>query len=343
MTKQDIIVVGASSGGVEALERLIRGIPADFPASLLIVLHRPPDQRSILPQILQRAGVLPVTEAQDGERLRSQHIYVAPMDRHLVIEEGAMRLVRGPKENHSRPAIDPLFRSAAQAFGSRVAGVILSGTLFDGTAGLFAVKRRNGVTIVQDPQEAAFPSMPESAIGNVDVDYVLPVAGIAGLLVDLVRGMREFGSPKEAGEAVAMSFEDDEFDRMPEVVVRDQGNQISGKRRTQPSLFTCPDCGGTLWQVNEGAILQFRCHVGHIYTGDGMALEQTEALERSLWFSIRTFVDKSVLLRQLSEKARMRSDLQGVERLQRDAEAALAHSETIRQVLLEDSWLRSTP
>lgn len=334
--------MGASSGGVEAVERLLRGLPQDFPASLLIVLHRAPDLRNMLAYILQRAGRLPVTEARDGEHLRQGHIFLAPPDRHLVIEDGIMRLVRGPKENHSRPAIDPLFRSAAQAFGPRVAGVILSGTLFDGTAGLFAVKRHNGVTIVQDPQEAAFPGMPESAIGNVAVDYILPIAGIAGLLVNLVRGIGEMRSRNETESSTAISFEGEELKRTPEIIVRDQSDQISGERRDQPSLFTCPDCGGTLWQVNEGALLQFRCSIGHVYTGEAMALGQSEALERSLWFSIRTFVDKSVLLRQLSEEARLRGDTQGAERLLADTETALAHSQTIRQILLEDALPHST-
>lgn len=334
--------MGASSGGVEAVERLLRGLPQDFPASLLIVLHRAPDLRNMLAHILQRAGRLPVTEAQDGERLQPGHIFLAPPDRHLVIEDGIMRLVRGPKENHSRPAIDPLFRSAAQTFGSRVAGVILSGTLFDGTAGLFAVKRHNGVTIVQDPQEAAFSGMPESAIGNVPIDYVLPVAGIAGLLVNLVRGIGETKSREEAEKNPAISSEGEEFKRSPEIIVRDRSDQISGEQRDEPSLFTCPDCGGMLRQVNEGALLQFRCSIGHVYTGEAMALGQSEALERSLWFSIRTFVDKSVLLRHLSEEARLRGDIQGAERLLADTEAALAHSQIIQQVLQEDRLPRST-
>jgi len=210
--------------------------------------------------------------------------------------------------------------------------VILSGTLYDGTAGLFAVKRHDGIAIVQDPEEATFPGMPESAIGNVEVDYILPVAEIAEMLARLARG-DESGLEEAEGDR-AMSSGRDEFEQMPDIVARDQDEQVNGERHGQASLFTCPDCGGTLWQVNEGNVLQFRCHVGHVYTAEGIIQEQSEALERSLWFAVRTLVDKSLLLRQLAARAHQRGELERSKRLTEESDQAHIHSETIRRMLM---------
>ena len=187
MPGHDIIVVGASAGGVEALTSLVRDLPPDLPAAVFVVLHFPPHATSMLPAILNRAGTLPAHHAEDGEAIAHGHIYVAPPDRHLLVEQGVVRVVADPRENGHRPAIDPLFRSAARAHGRRVAGVVLSGTLDDGTAGLQAVKTGGGVAIAQDPTEALYPGMPLSAVENVAVDRVLPVAAIAAYLVQLAR------------------------------------------------------------------------------------------------------------------------------------------------------------
>jgi two-component system chemotaxis response regulator CheB len=184
----DIVVVGASAGGVEALSRLVRDLPADFPAAVFVVLHVPASGTSVLPTILDRTGPLPAAHAVEGEQIRAGSIYVAPPDRHVLIRSAAVRVERGPKENGARPAIDPLFRSAASAYGPRVVGVILSGTLRDGTIGLAAVKLQGGTTIVQDPEDALYPAMPRSAIGEVGPDAILPAAEIGAALVELTRG-----------------------------------------------------------------------------------------------------------------------------------------------------------
>jgi two-component system chemotaxis response regulator CheB len=179
----DIIVIGASAGGVEALSALVENVPANIPAAVFVVVHFPAQSTSVLPQLLTRAGQLPAVHANDGEAIQTGRIYIAPPDFHMVLERGSMSVVRGPRENHSRPAIDPLFRSAALAYGPRVVGAILSGTLGDGTAGLAAVKRRGGIAVVQDPEEAPFPDMPRNALQYVRADYVLPLAEIPPLLV----------------------------------------------------------------------------------------------------------------------------------------------------------------
>jgi two-component system chemotaxis response regulator CheB len=329
--RQDIIVIGASAGGVAALQRLVGALTEDLRAAVLVVLHRPPEYPSLLSQLLGRAGRLPAADAEDGEPVRPGRIVVAPPDRHLLVEDGRLRVTRGPKENHSRPAIDPLFRSAAREFGPRVAGVILSGTLFDGTAGLWEVKRRGGVAVVQDPAEAAFPGMPESALANVEVDHVLPVGEIAPLLARLA------GNPARRNEvADAMSSspsQPSEFEELPDAASRDQDEQVRGERHGRTSVFTCPDCGGTLWQADAGSVVQFRCHVGHAYTGESMVREQGEALERSLWYGVRTFTDHALLSRQLAEHARGRGDDETARRYEERSAAAERHAQTLREIL----------
>ena len=185
MIGHDIVVVGASAGGVEALTRLVRTLPEDVPATLFVVLHLPADGKSHLPQILTRNGPLLASHPSDGEAIQQRRIYVAPPDHHLVVGRGYVRVIRGPKENGHRPAVDTLFRSAARAYGRRVVGVVLSGSLDDGTAGLQAVKLRNGVGVVQSPDEALFAGMPTSALENVQIDHCLGVAEIGSLLVRL--------------------------------------------------------------------------------------------------------------------------------------------------------------
>ncbi len=185
MTTHDIIVIGASAGGVEASMKLVHALPADLPASVFIVLHIPPGSPSLLPQILSRAGSLPVTQPEDDTPIEHRHIYVAPPDRHLILEKGRIRIVLGPEENRHRPAVDPLFRSAALVYGPQVIGVILTGALDDGTAGLIAVKQRGGIAVVQDPNDALYPSMPQSALSYVNVDHLLPLSHIGPLLAQL--------------------------------------------------------------------------------------------------------------------------------------------------------------
>ena len=184
---RDIIVIGASAGGVEALSQLARHLPADLPAAVFVVLHVPPYSPGLLPRILSRSRTLPASHPADGEAIRNGRITIAPPDHHLLLEGGRIRLTRGPRENGHRPAVDPLFRTAACSFGPRVVGVVLSGTLDDGTAGLAAIKQRDGVAVVQDPDEALYTGMPRSAMESVAVDYCLPINGIAELLVRLAR------------------------------------------------------------------------------------------------------------------------------------------------------------
>jgi two-component system, chemotaxis family, protein-glutamate methylesterase/glutaminase len=201
----DVVVVGASAGGVEALSALARALPADFGAPILVVLHVPAMGTSVLPAILSRAGLLPAAHARDGDTVDAGHIYVAPPDCHLLIQGRSLELTRGPRENGHRPAIDPLFRSAAASYDGRVAGVVLSGTLDDGAAGLFAIKQAGGTTLVQDPAEALYHAMPAAAIAYVQPDYVLPMAELADVLVRLTARPNDGPAQEDASTEAAPS------------------------------------------------------------------------------------------------------------------------------------------
>jgi two-component system chemotaxis response regulator CheB len=294
MPGHDVVVAGASAGGVEALVNLVGGLPVDLPAAVFVVLHLPAEAPSVLPQILSRAGRLPVAHPADGEAIRHGQIYVAPPDRHLLLRDGRVSLSRGPRENRHRPAVDSLFRTAARAHGRRVVGIVLSGTLDDGTAGLVAVKAAGGVSVIQDPDEALFSGMPRSALEHDHVDHVLPVAEIAALVEQLAY------EPVRGGEASVsdkMEYEADiaEFDQ---TAIEDDG------RPGEPSAFSCPECSGVLWELQEGELVRFRCRVGHAYSVDSLLAEQAEQLEAALWTALRALEEKASLSRRLVERAR---------------------------------------
>jgi two-component system chemotaxis response regulator CheB len=330
MAARDIIVVGTSTGGVDALAQLARGLPAGFPASVFIVCHFPSGGRSVLPEILSRAGPLLATHARDGEMFQPGHLYVAPPDRHLVLEPGGrMRLTREARENHHRPAADPLFRSAARHYGPRVIGVVLTGALYDGVAGLLAIRAAGGLAVAQDPRDAVVATMPQTAAEVAGVDHVVPVARLAALLVDLVR------EPVELDQGAQTM---DPIERMPEVVDKDMDLQARNERRGSVSVFSCPECGGTLWQVDETGLIRFRCHVGHAYHGDTLLAEQSEALEAALWTAVRIFRERSVLVRQLAARERLKGNAAAADRFDEQAAQAQHYGSLIvTHVLHADS------
>ncbi len=280
MPRRDIIVIGASAGGAETLVTLVRTIPRSIPAALFVVLHIPADSPSLLPEILDRAGSLQATQAKDGEEIVCGHIYIAPPDNHLLVEAGKVRVVHGPRENRHRPAVDPLFRSAALAYGTRAVGVILSGALDDGTAGLLAIKRRGGVAIIQDPDEALYPSMPHSAQAHVAVDYSLPVAEIGPLLDRLAREISpepepEGGTKEEGGYPMS-----DNLEKEVKTFELDVNEMTADEQAGKPSVFSCPECGGVLWEIQDGDLLRFRCRVGHAYSIESVLAGQDEARKK---------------------------------------------------------------
>ncbi len=325
MAEHDIIAVGTSAGGVETLSRLVRGLPSGFPASFFIVCHFPAGVRSALPEILSREGALLAAHAVDGEPFHPGHIYVAPPDRHLLIgPDRRVRLSRAARENRHRPAIDPLFRSAARYYGSRVIGVILSGALSDGVAGLMAVRAAGGLAVVQDPSDALFADMPRNAVKVAGADHVVKAADLAFFLADLVQNQ---AASNRVGEL-------DPIDLMQDVVEEDMNRQGLDERRGEVSVFTCPECGGALWQTAQPDLIQFRCHVGHVYNGDILLSEQSEALEAALWTAVRTFREKSILARQLANRAWAEGNVESAERFDEQSRQAARYGTLIRQYLL---------
>jgi two-component system chemotaxis response regulator CheB len=291
MAHHDVIVVGASSGGVEALTKLLPRLPGDFPAAVFVVLHVRPDAPSFLPAILNRAGGLPVAHAVDREPIRRGRVYVAPPGFQTYVQRGHIGVVRGPRENLHRPAIDPLFRTAARNYGDRVIGVILSGAMDDGAAGLLAVKRAGGIAIVQDPSEARFPDMPTNAMERADVDYCVGIDDLASLLVSLASG--ETASTSLPVEVPLETMQEAET----------PSDATPSDELGPPSAFTCPDCQGTLFEIDEGGAVRFRCRVGHAYSADAMDKAQAEAAERALWSALRALEERAELMRKLARHA----------------------------------------
>lgn len=290
MQCRNIVVVGASAGGVEALRDIVRILPADLPASMFVTVHFPEGGKSVLPQILNRAGSLRAGHATDGEAIEPRRIYVAPPDHHLLVHNGTIRLSRGPRENGYRPAVDPMFRSAAVRFGPRVIGIVLSGNLDDGTSGLAAVKRHGGLALVQDPQDALFDSMPRSAIEHVRVDRVASAGEIARVIVDCVRQ----SVPEEATGPVLADVREDEYSEADVSVI-----EAPDEHPGEVSAFSCPDCGGVLWRIEEGDFVRFRCRVGHGWTADALVAEQADQVDDALWAALRALEERAALLRSL--------------------------------------------
>jgi len=265
MAGRDIIVIGASTGGVDALTHVVRALPRGLPATLFVVCHFPPGGKSVLPNLLSRAGRLLAAHAGDGEPFYPGHIYVAPPDRHLLLEPGGRtRLTRGPRENHHRPAVDPLFRSAARHYGPRVIGVVLTGSLYDGAAGLLAIRSAGGLAVVQDADDAMVAAMPLDATQIAGADRVVRLADLGPLLVELVKRPE---TPAGGGSAV------DPMERMRDVVRDSFEQQVRNQRSGDVPVYTCPECGGSLWQVGQTGLTQFRCHVGHAYNGEALLAE----------------------------------------------------------------------
>lgn len=320
---QDVIVVGASAGGVEALLKLVAGLPADLPAAVFVVVHTAPDNPGILPKILARAGKLPVVMPEDLTVIERGRIYVARPDHHLLVKPGYLRTPRGPQENSFRPAVDPLFRTAALAYGPRVVGVILSGGMDDGTHGLSLIKQHGGIAIAQDPEDALVNSMPLSAIRNVEVDYILPVAEIPEVLARLACAV-----PQKESQTMMSNARVDR-DVAEGVTDALRGPRPDGER----SVYTCPECGGVLWEVDDGKLLRFRCHVGHGYTAESLLADQAMHLEGSFWAGLRALEENADLRRRIAKRLRNHNFAALADQYDRQAEEAEKQANAIRGLL----------
>ncbi|MFL6215989.1 MAG: chemotaxis protein CheB [Blastocatellia bacterium] len=323
-TRRDIIVIGGSSGSIEPLKTLVKGLPANFSASIFIVSHTSPDHESYLGEILRRLGDLPAASAVHGEAIRPGRIYVAPPDHHLIVEQGYLRLWRGPKENHSRPSINPTFRSAAKAYGARVIGVILSGFLDDGTAGLIAIKVNQGVAVVQDPGDADHADMPRSALRYIEADYIVPAARIAPLLLELSEETIETG-------AISMG---EPADKHSLQVKQDIAEIEAGEKANTITMVVCPDCGGPMWEFRDHEFKHFQCRVGHKFSPESILANHAETLERALWVAVRTLEERSSLTREMANVARHTSGENVIQKFEGEAEEAARNAEIIRKMLL---------
>lgn len=317
-----IVVIGGSAGALTALRTLVSRLPADFQTPILVVIHIPGDSPSFLPAILNSSGPLRAVQPEDNEALKAGMIYVAPPDRHLLVGKGYVTISRGPRENRHRPAVDPLFRSAARCYRSQAAAVVLSGELDDGAAGLMAIRMRGGIGIVQEPGAAASPQMPQSAIQYAGADYVLPPAEIAAVLTELSSRARKEAQPVSEPKNEQKHLE----------------NENPEPERGIPSNFACPECHGVLREIKQGDLLRFRCRVGHAYTADALRVALSDSCEDALWAAIRVLEEKASLLRRLARP----SSGKLAESYREDAEAYDRHADTVRKILLENQAVEST-
>jgi two-component system chemotaxis response regulator CheB len=304
LARRDLIVMGGSSGALEPLLAIVKALPADLPAAVAIVVHHQENAPNLLLSLLQSLHTLPVIEAKDGTPIEPSRIYLPAPDRHLTVDGDVVRLSHGPRENYARPAVDPLFRSAARSHGGRVIGVLLSGMLDDGTAGMLAVKRRGGLTIVQEPADSYYPDMVESVLEYVDVDHIVPAGRISELLVELA------GTPVPPQDVRRIENAELVVHERPE---EDLDMEVA-KTLTRPSVFSCPDCGGVLGEIDEGKLVRFRCHVGHAYGPAALARGITDNLEVALWTAVRTLKERSELFERALARALDRGQGTSVQR-----------------------------
>ena len=323
---EGLVVIGASAGGVSALLKLSSALPEQFPAPILVVLHIGANT-SVLPMLLSAHGNNRAVHAEDGQPLEKATIYVAPPDHHMLVQDGRIRLSRGPKEHHTRPAVDPLFRSAALAAGPRVVGVVLTGRLDDGTAGLSAIKQCGGIAVVQDPAEAEHPGMPRSALQSVAVDHCLPLEGIAAQLQRLVTSLPapvEAAVPPVPGLTHEVAVFDGEGDPMENL-------RAIGK----PSTLACPDCAGVLWEIGDTEPERYRCHTGHAFSLRSLEGTQSATTEDALWGAVRALQQREVILRRLAEHERKVGADVDADRYETQADEAARHAELLHGLVVE--------
>jgi two-component system chemotaxis response regulator CheB len=324
-TGRDILVIGGSAGAMQPLRAILAALPKDFPAAVFVVMHVSPGSPGLLADILNLWGMLPASNAVDREPIRHGRIYVAPPDHHLLIHRGAVHVARGPRENRFRPAIDPLFRTAARFYGPRVMGLLLSGGLSDGVYGLMLVKNAGGVAIVQNPQDAEIPDLLHNALEHVEADFVAPAVEIAPLLMKLASepiaqaAATTSSNPGHADEDATESEDMGLPHRPPE---------------GELAPLVCPECGGTLWEARHGTLLRYECHEGHAFTAESLLDGQSEMIEEALWAALRSLDENAELHRRIAARARSSNRLESAKTFEQHAQDAEERANLIRKVLL---------
>jgi two-component system, chemotaxis family, protein-glutamate methylesterase/glutaminase len=316
-----VVVVGASAGGVEALRSFAAGLPVALPAPVVVVLHIPRSAPSALPAILARSGPLPSVAAEHGAPLAEGVIHVAPADRHVLVEDGRLVLSAGPAENGHRPAVDPLFRSAALAHGARAVGVVLSGT-----SGLAAIARRGGTAFVQDLREALYPSMPASALEHVAGARALPAMKLGPEIAELLARPRADRDGDAAEDGLLLAEH--------RIAAAGPGAPVTESLGAAvPSGLSCPDCDGVLFELPGRPAPRFRCRVGHAWTGETLALDQQGGVDSALWTALRTLEERVALLHRLAEHAATHGHGRSAERHRARAAEAAADAAVVRRLL----------
>lgn len=337
------VVIGTSAGGLEVLRRLVRGLEPGLPAAFFVVQHLYHQAVSQLPQILTDSGPLPAVHPQDGQQIEAGCIYIAPPDFHLLVNlNGTVTLNYGPRENLHRPAIDPLFRSAARVFGMRTIGILLSGTKDDGVAGLLAIQLRGGHTVVQDPDDAPYPEMPRNALEQLSgIDYVVPVAVMPSLIGQLVQELAP-AATQAGGQPVSPVIGEmhKEAARLPEAGVEDANtggmdvmksdSMPTDPLATEPDVLICPECGGALTPIHHERLLQYRCHTGHIFGAQSLEVAYAEKVEHALWAAMSALKERAVLNERLAQRttiAHLRVEYE------RQAEEARRQAQVVQELI----------
>jgi two-component system chemotaxis response regulator CheB len=321
MPGHDIIVIGASAGGIEAISDLIVQFPEDLKAAVFIVIHISSDSPSMLAAILDRRTPLKAVEAKNGDKIEYGHIYVAPPDHHLLIKDSTVLTTLGPKENRARPAIDPLFRSAAVEYGPRVIGILLSGLLDDGVSGLLAIKNQNGKVLVQDPEDALFSDMPQRAINTVKVDFTLPVNKMGALIIQLV-------IDQITGNSVPPD------DLQNEIKIAENGEYNNSYQPDPGYVYSCPECNGPMKEIKDGDLTRYRCITGHAYTLANLLSQQKDVFEAALFAALRILEERANLLERMVTGDPKSLHSVTYKDLKRRAEETRKHAKVIRDIIL---------
>ncbi|MEL6460556.1 MAG: chemotaxis protein CheB [Cyanobacteria bacterium J06621_15] len=331
MSSQDIIVIGASAGGVEALIYLVKHLPKKFNVPIVIVLHLPKHGTEVLSSLLNRNSKLPVSVVINNQIIEAGKIYVAPPDRHVLVKDNYLELTLGPRENSHRPAIDPLFRTVSRAFKNRAIAVLLSGTLDDGTAGLKAVKMRGGIAVVQEPENAMYPEMPRNAIENVEnIDYILPLSEIPPTLIKLASRPSKVSSEDSQDNSSDNS-------RKSDLVKLDLNELAEDDRPDKTSVFICPDCGGPLWEIQQSGLLRYRCRIGHAYSMESLLAKKSDDLEDALWLAMRVLEEKASLTRKIASRMRSQNQVSAAVRLEEQEQDAIDRAKVIQKVIYQNN------
>jgi two-component system, chemotaxis family, protein-glutamate methylesterase/glutaminase len=322
---RDIMVIGASSGGLEVLLKFIPRLSADLPAAIFVVIHLPPNPPSILHEILQPKTRWPVRPAVNGAEVRRGVITVAVNNHHLLFAQNRIRLARGPRESRARPAIDATMRSAAVEFGPRTVGVVLTGNLDDGTAGLWAVKDRGGVAIAQSPDEAEFPSMPRNAIAHACVDHIVRMEQLPDLLFELSR--QQAANPMLTNRSEALAIEN-------RIAAGDNPLSAGILSLGAPSVNTCPHCHGVLMELSDTGPLRFRCHTGHAFSPESLLADLDRTIDDGLTAVLRSIHERQLLLDQLIHAAKLGGDEHTAQEYARQLEDASMRADEIRTLVM---------